>query len=173
MRINSGVMPKDHWVNDPEIGGGRIIGEACHFIDLAMFLAGSPIVSVSADSMNDVHGLNNTVVVNLKMANGSVASISYFSNGNKNAPKEFIEVFCAGTIAQINDFQDLVVFGQTKKKNRYKQDKGHRACVQAFLKAVKDGSPCPISFEESYLSMLATFRVNQSIVENRKIDVDV
>lgn len=173
MRINSGVMPKEHWVNDPEIGGGRIVGEACHFIDLAMFLAGSPIVSVSADSLEDVHDLNNTVVVNLKMANGSVASISYFSNGNKTAPKEFIEVFCAGTIAQINDFQDLVVFGQTKKKTRYKQDKGHLACVQAFLKAVKDGSPCPISFKESYLSMLATFRVNQSIVENRKMDVDV
>lgn len=172
MRINAGVMPADHWVNDPEIGGGRIIGEACHFIDLAMFLAGSPIVSVAAESMKDPHELNNTVVINLKMQNGSVASISYFSNGNKAAPKEYIEVFCAGTIAQIHDFQDLIIFGERKKKTKYKQDKGHAACVQAFLKAIREGKPCPIPFEESYLSMLATFKVNQSILENRKILIE-
>ena len=170
IRVNSGVMPVDHWVNDPEIGGGRIIGEACHFIDLATYIAGSPIISVSADSTNDVNNLNNTVVINLKMKNGSIASINYFSNGNKLIAKEQIEVFCSGTIAQINDYRSLTISGSTSKLIKYKtQDKGHAKCVQTFLKNINEGKECPIPFRESYNSMLSTFKVNQSIKENRKI----
>jgi predicted dehydrogenase/threonine dehydrogenase-like Zn-dependent dehydrogenase len=170
IRVNSGIMPVDHWVNDPEIGGGRIIGEACHFIDLAMFLADSPIVSVSADHMQDANNLNNTVIINLKMENGSVASINYFANGNKAVPKEYIEVFCGGTIAQIDDFKTLKIFGNKSKKIKYKgQDKGHAKGVQAFLQSIKDGKSCPIPFNQSYLSMLATFKVLQSLSTNRKM----
>ena len=169
IRVNSGVMPVDHWVNDPEIGGGRIIGEGCHFIDLAMFLADSPIISVSADAMKDANDLNNTVSINLKMENGSIASINYFANGNKVVPKEYIEVFSGGTVAQIDDFKTLKIVGNKTKNYKYTQDKGHAAGVQSFLKSIKDGKECPIPFEESYLSMLATFKVNQSIAENRKI----
>lgn len=169
IRVNSGIMPIDHWVNDPEIGGGRIIGEACHFIDLAMFLADSPIVSVSADAIQDANNLNNTVVINLKMKNGSIASINYFANGNKTVPKEQIEVFSGGTIAQIDDFRSLKIFGNKSKIIKYKgQNKGHAKCVQTFLKTIKEGQPCSIPFDESCLSMLATFKVNQSIKENRK-----
>lgn len=172
IRINSGIMPVEHWVNDPEIGGGRIIGEACHFIDLAMFLADSPIVSVSADAMQDANSLNNTVVINLKMKNGSIASINYFANGNKLVQKEQIEVFSGGTIAQIDDFKSLKIFGRKTQIWKYKgQDKGHANGVQAFLKSIKEGHPCPIPFEESYLSMMATFKVNQSLIENRKIQI--
>ena len=172
IRVNSGIMPADHWVNDPSIGGGRIIGEACHFIDVAMFIADSPIVSVFADALNDPNSLNNTVTVTLKMENGSIASINYFSNGNKSVPKEYIEVFSGGTIAQIEDFKTLKVFGNKTKIHKYKgKDKGHAAGVQAFLKSIKEGKPCPITFEESYLSMLATFKVNSSILENRKINL--
>ena len=170
IRINSGIMPIDHWVNDPEIGGGRIIGEACHFLDLAMFLAESPIVSVSADAMEDPSSLKNTVIINLKMQNGSIATIGYFANGNKNVPKEYLEVFCGGTIAQIDDYKSLKIFGKKTKTMKYKgQDKGHANGVQAFLKSIKEGKPCPITFEEAHLSMLATFKVIQSISENRKI----
>lgn len=174
IRVNSGVMPIDHWVNDPEIGGGRIIGEACHFIDLAMFLAESPIVSVSADAMQDTNNLNNTVVINLKMKNGSIASINYFANGNKAVPKEQIEVFSGGTIAQIDDFRSLKISGNKLKTIKYKgQDKGHAKCVQTFLKTIREGLPCSIPFEESYLSMLATFKINQSLKENRKISISL
>jgi len=170
IRVNSGVMPLDHWVNDPDIGGGRIIGEGCHFIDLAMHLADSPIISVSADSMNDLEGLDNTVVINLKMLNGSVASINYFSNGNKSVSKEFIEVYSGGIIAQVDDFKTLKVFGKKLKTIKYKgQDKGHANCVRSFIQSINDGTPCPIPFEESYLSSMATIKVNQSIRENRKI----
>ncbi len=170
IRINSGVVPPDHWVNDPILGGGRIIGEACHFIDLAMFLADSPIVSVSAENMPDPNDLNNTVVINLKMENGSIASINYFANGNKTVPKEYLEVFSGGTIAQMDDFKTLKVFGNRTQKFTYKgKDKGHANGVRAFLKSIKEGTPCPIPFEESHLSTLATFKVLQSIMENRKI----
>lgn len=173
IRVNSGVMPLDHWVNDAEIGGGRIIGEGCHFIDLAMFLADSPIVSVSADFMNDPNDLNNTVSINLKMKNGSIASVNYFANGNKEVPKEYIEVYSGGSVAQIDDFKSLKIFGKRSKQYKYKgMDKGHATGVQSFLKSIKEGSPCPIPFHESYLSMLATFKVNQSLVENRKIFID-
>jgi predicted dehydrogenase/threonine dehydrogenase-like Zn-dependent dehydrogenase len=173
IRVNSGVLPPGHWINDSEIGGGRIIGEACHFIDLAMFLADSPIISVSADSLDDKNKLSNTIVVNLKMENGSVASVNYFANGNKAVPKESIEVFCGGTIAQINDFKELQVFGKKSSKQKYKgQNKGHAACVQSFLSSLKQGEECPIPFEESYLSTLATFKALQSISENRKIVIE-
>lgn len=168
--VNSGIMPIDHWVNDSQIGGGRIIGEACHFIDLAMFLANSPIVSVSADAIQDSNNLYNTVVINLKMKNGSIASINYFANGNKAVAKEKIEVFSGGIIAQIDDYKTLKIFGNKSKTIKYKgQNKGHAKIVQIFLETIKKGSPPCISFDELYLSMLATFKVNQSIIENRKI----
>ncbi len=170
IRINSGIMPIDHWVNDPQIGGGRIIGEACHFIDLAMFLADSPIVSVSADAIQDSNNLNNTVVINLKMKNGSIASVNYFANGNKGVAKEQIEVFSGGTVAQIDDFKSLKIFGNKSKIIKYKgQDKGHAKLVQTFFKTIRKGLPPCIPFEELYLSTLATFKVNRSIIENRKI----
>jgi len=172
IRVNAGVMPTDHWVNDPVFGGGRVIGEACHFIDLAMHLSGSPIISVSAEAMSDTDNMNNTVVINLKMKNGSAVSINYFSNGNKQISKEYIEIYCDGKVAVINDFRELIFYGEKIKKKKFKKDKGHGECVQAFLKAIKEGNPCPIPFEESWLSMLATFKVNQSILENRKIQVD-
>lgn len=170
IRINAGVMPVEHWVNDPQIGGGRIIGEGCHFIDLAMFLAGSKITSVYANSMKDSNNLNNTVNINLDFENGSIANVSYFSNGNKKLPKESIEVFCGGAVAAIADFKILKIYDQKIKKFKYKGlDKGHSTEVKEFLSSIKNGKACPIPFEESYLSMLATFKVNQSLKENRKI----
>lgn len=172
IRINSGVMPPDHWVNDPEIGGGRIIGEGCHFIDLAMFLAGAPIKSVYASAMEDPNGLNNTVVINLEMTNGTVASVNYFANGSKKVSKESIEVFCGGTIAIIDDFKTLSVYDNSVKTTKFKgQDKGHQNEIEFFLKAIKEGISQPISFDECYLSSLATLKAVQSIREKRKIDL--
>jgi len=97
-RINAGTLPPTHWVQDPEIGGGRIIGEVCHFIDLCTYLAGGKIISVSSNSITDSVALNDTLTINLSYSNGSVASICYFSNGNKNLSKEYLEVFCAGRL---------------------------------------------------------------------------
>lgn len=172
IRINAGVMPPDHWVNDPEIGGGRIVGEGCHFIDLAMFLAGSKITSVSANSMEDANELGNSVAINLQFENGSIASVNYFSNGNKNLSKEQIEIFCGGVVAIIDDFKTLTIYGKSVKKITFKgQDKGHGEEVSAFLNSISKGSQQPISFDDCYLSSLVTLKVLQSIKENRKIDI--
>lgn len=173
IRVNAGIVPPEHWVNDPEIGGGRIIGEACHFIDLAMYLAGANIISVSATAMDDANNLNNSIIINLKFANGSIASVNYFSNGNNNLPKESIEVFCGSCVAQINDFKTLTIFGKSVNKTKFKrQDKGHAAEMQLFLNSIRNGKPCPIPFIESYMSTLATFKVLESIKTGRVIHLD-
>ena len=181
MRINAGQLPPEHWVNDPETGGGRIVGEACHFVDLAMHLAGGKITSVYATVLEDPHHLHNTVNINLGFDNGSTASIGYYSNGNKNVPKEHIEVFCDGSIAIIDDFKKLHMFRfktpssragrQAKLKTR--QDKGHRQEMIEFLSAIKEGGPAPIPFEDIYLSSLATFKVLESIRTGRKVELAV
>lgn len=166
-RINAGAVPSDHWIHDPEVGGGRIVGEACHFIDLAMFLAGSPIVSVSAQALEQAPVQNDTLVIQLRMANGSVASISYFSNGSNDLPKEYLEVFCGGQSAIIDDFKRLTIHGKRAEKSKLSsQDKGHKAEVSAFVNAIANGKPEPIPFEDSYLSTLATFKVLESLREN-------
>ena len=170
IRVNAGAVPKGHWINDPEIGGGRIIGEVCHFIDLAMYLGGGNIISVSAETMDIPENVQNTVSIQLKMDNGSIASINYYSNGNKQVPKESIELFCGGSIAVIDDFKTLMVYGKDKKKYKFKgQDKGHAAEIDAFLNSIKKGGECPVSFNESYMSTLATCKVIESIAQNRKI----
>jgi len=172
MRINAGNIPRDHWVNDPQVGGGRIIGEACHFIDLAAYLAGGIINSVSAFSMDDADKLNNSIVINLKFNNGSSASISYFSNGNKLVPKEFIEVFCGGIVAQIDDFKLLKIYDKSIKKTKFKtQDKGHMNELKSFLYSIENGVECPIPFEESFFSTLATLKVIESLSTGRSIKI--
>ncbi|MFM9028233.1 MAG: bi-domain-containing oxidoreductase, partial [Bacteroidota bacterium] len=115
-RINAGMLPGDHWVHDPRIGGGRILGEVCHFIDYCMFLSGTPITQVSAVGLDAPGGKQDTVAIQLRFANGSIASIDYFSNGNPHLPKERIEVFSRGSVAVIEDFRTLSLFGKATQK---------------------------------------------------------
>ena len=173
IRVNAGIVPADHWVHDPDFGGGRIIGEACHFIDLAMYIAGSPITSVSAFVTNDANALMDTVVVNLMFENGSIASVNYLSNGNKNVPKERIEVFCDGTVYEIDDFKKMTTYGNsTKVKKLSGQDKGHSNELLAFIDSVKNGKEMPVSFDEIYLSTLVTLKAIESIKTNRTILIE-
>jgi predicted dehydrogenase/threonine dehydrogenase-like Zn-dependent dehydrogenase len=171
IRVNAGLIPTGHWVNDPEIGGGRIVGEACHFIDLAMYLAGSAIQSVYATGFSESAGLIDTAIINLTFKNGSVASVNYLANGNKSLPKEYIEVFCNGTVAMLDDFRKLTVLGKKKTVLKGNQDKGHKEELIQFIKAVKEGTPSPIPFEELYESSLVTFKVLESIREKRVISL--
>jgi predicted dehydrogenase len=168
IRVNAGAVAADHWIQHPVTGGGRIVGEVCHFIDLAMFLAGSRIKGVSAMAMSDASHLNDTATINLYFGNGSIANICYFSNGNKGVNKERIEVFGSGIIAQIDDFKELKVIGKSEKNYSSAQDKGHRAEVDAFCGAIQKGEATPVSFDDIYASMLATFRVVESIAQNGK-----
>jgi len=163
-RINAGYIPLDHWIQDLEIGGGRIIGEVCHFVDLVVYLVGSFPIAVSSFVMEDKQNLNDTLVINLKFENGSVASISYFSNGNEALSKEYLEVYGGGTTAILNDFKELIIYGKKKKKFKaLRQDKGHREEVKKFLRAVKDGEPSPIPFDQIYISNLLPFKIIESI----------
>ncbi|HMT28654.1 MAG TPA: Gfo/Idh/MocA family oxidoreductase [Bacteroidia bacterium] len=163
-RINAGIVPPEHWVHDKTLGGGRILGEACHFIDLAMFLSGSPIDSVSALTMNDTNNLEDTTIISLHFKNGSIANISYFSNGNKDLNKEYLEVFFSGRVAVLDDFKTLKIFGKKPVDKKVPgQDKGHKAEVDAYIAAIRDGKASPISFQEQYISMLSTFKALTSI----------
>lgn len=172
-RINAGTVPAEHWIHNKRIGGGRIIGEVCHFIDLASCLAGSAIKSVSANGMNDMQQLSDTLTINLAFTNGSIATISYFSNGSKELDKEYLEVFAGGQVLQLHDFKDLTIYGKTKKTySLARQDKGHKHEVLAFLEAIRSGTASPVPFNEIYSSMLATFKVQESVaLQGRLIEL--
>lgn len=166
-RINSGTIPSDHWIHNKNIGGGRIIGEVCHFIDLVSFISGSKISSISANEMSSANNLRDTLIINLKMENGSIATISYFSNGSKELSKEYLEIFSNGQSIIIDDFKNMTIYGKsTKTMNLSNQDKGHKEEVKVFLDAIKKGQNCPIPFNETHNAMLATFKVEESIAKN-------
>ena len=151
--INAGSIPTDHWTQDPEIGGGRIIGEACHFIDLLRHLAGANIESLNVSKTQELDG-NKTpsdiATIAMTFADGSHGTVHYFSNGNKAFPKERLEVFCGGGIIQLDNFRKMRGYGWPgfKKMNLFKQDKGNAACVAAFVEAIDSGNMSPIPFEE-------------------------
>lgn len=162
-RINAGSIPKGHWIQDVNIGGGRIIGEVCHFVDLCAHLAGSSVVAVSANVMADTLNLQDTVAISLQFANGSIAQIAYYSNGNKNLPKEKLEVFGSGSVATLDDFKTLTIYGKDVSKKSGNQDKGHKQEVNLFLESIRNNSAVPIPFSEIYNSTLATFKVLESV----------
>jgi len=148
MIVNAGAIPADHWTQDIEVGGGRIIGEACHFIDLLRFLAGAPIESFDLQKMESPKA--DTVTITLKFADGSLGTVHYFANGSKAFPKERLEVFAAGRVLRLDNFRKLAGFAWPgfSKMNLWKQDKGQKACAQAFVDAVVKGGAAPIPFEE-------------------------
>jgi predicted dehydrogenase/threonine dehydrogenase-like Zn-dependent dehydrogenase len=148
MTVNAGMIPADHWTQDPDVGGGRIVGEACHFVDLLRFLAGAPIVSHQVQPMASETG--DTASIQLAFADGSVGTVHYFANGNKGFPKERLQVFAAGRILQLDNFRKLTGFGWPGFKNLklWRQDKGQKACVAAFVQAVAQGGAAPIPFDE-------------------------
>lgn len=155
MTMNAGAIPGDHWTQDIELGGGRIIGEACHFIDLMRFLAGTEIVSVQARSMGAADGIDVTedkASITLAFADGSFGTVHYFANGSSSFPKERVEVFAAGRVLQLDNFRKMRGFGWPgfKKMNLWRQDKGQKACVVAFLESIEKGLPCPIAPEEVF-----------------------
>jgi predicted dehydrogenase len=150
MTINAGHISMSHWTQDRRAGGGRIIGEACHFVDLARFLAGSQIIESNIKYMNDNQKCFDTAIISLKFSDGSIASINYFSNGNKSVSKERIEVFCEGKYLFLNNFKKLIGYGwkNFKKMKSLKQNKGQNECVHQFIESIKNSSESPIPFDE-------------------------
>lgn len=155
MTMNAGEVPKEHWTQDAEIGGGRIIGEACHYIDLMRFLAGSKIKSFNAVKMgqNDFEELTeDKASISLTFEDGSMGTIHYFANGGKSFPKERIEIFCENAVLQLDNFKKLRGFGWKgfNKMNLWLQDKGQENCVYAFMESVRKGMKNPIPHDEIY-----------------------
>jgi predicted dehydrogenase/threonine dehydrogenase-like Zn-dependent dehydrogenase len=165
-RVNAGYIPPDHWVNDPEQGGGRIRGEVCHFVDLLCFLAGAAPTEVHTRSLAN-HGRysDDNVVLSLQCANGSQGTISYFANGDRSYSKERVEVFGGGAAAMLEDFRVLELVRDGRKqtfRSRLRQDKGHRSEWEAFAAAIRNGSESPIPFEEIVASTLTTLGAVES-----------
>jgi predicted dehydrogenase len=151
--VNAGAIPATHWTQDPAVGGGRLVGEACHFIDLARCLVGAPIVEVLPVGLGGGAGGNVTddrVSMILKYADGSVATVHYLANGHRSFPKERIEIFGAGRILQIDNFRRMRGWGWNGYAGlrRWRQDKGQGACAAAFVSAIRSGGPAPIEFDE-------------------------
>ena len=148
MTVNAGMIPVEHWTQDPEVGGGRIVGEACHFIDLLRFLTGSRIASHHVTKMDSQSG--DSVTISLRFDDGSMGVVHYLANGSKAFPKERLEVFAAGRVLQLDNFRKLKGFGWPGfgKMNLWRQDKGQKACAVAFIKAIAQGGPAPIPFDE-------------------------
>jgi predicted dehydrogenase/threonine dehydrogenase-like Zn-dependent dehydrogenase len=153
MTVNAGHILDSHWTQDPEVGGGRILGEACHFIDLLRFLDGSPITGQQASALRTdaVAGrVPDTVTISLSFASGSIGTVHYFANGHKALPKEKLEVYVEGRVLLLDNFRRLEGHGWPgfRGMNLWKQDKGNRACAAAFVRAIESGSGSPIGFDE-------------------------
>jgi predicted dehydrogenase/threonine dehydrogenase-like Zn-dependent dehydrogenase len=176
-RVNAGALPPDHWINDPEIGGGRIVGEVCHFVDLLSFLASALPIEVYARTLanNGLHSDDN-VLISLRFENGSEGTIHYLANGDRAFSKERIEVLGGGAAAVLDDFRKLEMtrFGKRSTLSaRWRQDKGHRGEWQAFAKCLREGGPDPIPFESIVSSTLTTFCIQKSRSSGQPVIVDV
>ena len=151
--MNAGDIPSDHWTQDPTVGGGRIIGEACHYIDLMRHLAGCKITGFNAMCMGDSPGdaiREDKASITLSFEDGSFGTIHYFANGGKDFPKERIEVFANDAVLQLDNFRKLLGFGWKgfSKMKLSSQNKGQNDCSKAFVDSIKQGSASPISFDE-------------------------
>jgi predicted dehydrogenase/threonine dehydrogenase-like Zn-dependent dehydrogenase len=168
MTVNAGNIPAEHWTQDRMIGGGRIIGEGCHFVDLLRFLSGSPIVSVRAMMMGAAArgtSRDDKATFTIGFADGSFGTVHYLANGHKSFPKERLEVFCGGRVLQLDNFRRLQGYGWPgfQKMNLWRQDKGNAACVAAFIQSIREGTSSPIPFEELIEVSRATFDVVDSL----------
>lgn len=167
MTVNAGAVPKDTWIQDPAVGGGRLVGEACHFIDLLRFLAGAPISDVagfklgrSADQVT-----SDKASFTLAFENGAVGTVHYLANGSKSFPKERLEVFAGGGILQLDNFRRLRGYGWAgfSKMDLGSQDKGQAACVASFVAAIEDGLEAPIPAHEIFEVAHRTFDVAEAL----------
>lgn len=152
--INAGAIPADHWTQDPVQGGGRIIGEACHFIDLARYFVGAPITAVQSTQITRPTSdgiMDDKATITLSFEDGSTATVHYFANGPKDLVKERYEAFAGGKFLRLDNFKRLEALGWQKGASmKGRQDKGHEAALQAFIGAIKNGTPTPIAPSEAF-----------------------
>ena len=151
--VNAGVLPADHWVNDRLVGGGRIVGEACHQVDFLRFLVGSPISSVEVIPLARTgKGIIDSATLSIRFADGSIGTVHYFANGSRRFAKERVECFVDGRTLQLDNFQKLRGFGWKGlgTTRSWTRDKGQVACAQAFLRAAAGEAEVPIEYDELF-----------------------
>lgn len=176
-RVNAGFIPAGHWVHDPVEGGGRILGEVCHFVDLLHYFAGAAPVRVSASRLTtagDAVLPDDNVIATIEFGDGSVGAILYSALGAEALPKERVEMMGAGRSAVIDNFRVTELYrGADRKANSATQDKGHRAEFTAFTNAIVSGGPSPIPLRELLLSTLATLCIEESLRTRQPVRVDL
>lgn len=175
-RVNAGRIPKDHWTQDPVEGGGRIVGEVCHFIDLMQYLTGAPPVTVYAEPVgakSDQVVDADSVFITMRFADGSNGTVAYLSEGDKGLAKERVEIFGGGRVFVLDDFRSATLYkdGREERIALKARDKGQQAQVQEVCAAVLKGSPAPISLDELTATSRATFRALDSLRERRPFEV--
>lgn len=170
-RVNAGPIPKDNWIQDKNVGGGRIVGEACHFIDFLTWLCGALPAYVHAVALPDPNGLNDTLSINLQFANGSIGAVSYFANGSREMPKEYVEVYSGGLTAVSRDFKELEIYatGKPRRRKTLVQDKGQANMIRAFITRIKEGGVPLIPAEEIFAVTRATLAVQESLRTRRVV----
>lgn len=175
-RVNAGPLPPDHWLHDPEQGGGRLIGEACHFVDFLTFLVGEPPQRVHARALpDDARYRQDNVLLTLEFPDGSLGTVAYLAAGDRAFPKERVEVFGGGRAAALDDFRrlDLVAGGRRRTRRAWlRQDKGHRGAWEAFTAAVAAGGPPPIPYRHLFGVTLATFAAVESLRRGEPVAVE-
>jgi predicted dehydrogenase/threonine dehydrogenase-like Zn-dependent dehydrogenase len=177
-RINAGRVPKGHWIQDPHEGGGRIVGEVCHFIDLLQYWTDAPPVSVFAQtiaSRNQEIFDSDSVMINLQFADGSNGCIAYLAEGDKTLPKERVEIFGEGSVFVLDDFSDAYLYrnGREEKVRLRKQDKGQIGEVKAVCRMVLEGASAPIALEELTATTRATFRILDSLRTGQSVGISL
>ncbi len=166
--VNAGQIPVDHWTQDPEVGGGRIIGEGCHFIDLMRFLVGYPITGVKSTVIGNyskVEPKSDKMTFTMTFADGSFGTVHYLANGHKSFPKERVEVFCGGRILALDNFRVLKGYGWPgfKAMRLLRQDKGHPEEIKRFFKSIKSGGESPIPAEEIFEVTRVSFDIEKKL----------
>ncbi|AGK60065.1 putative dehydrogenase-related protein [Archaeoglobus sulfaticallidus PM70-1] len=177
IRVNAGKLPSDSWVYDPAEGGGRILGEVCHFVDLAIYFTESSPKYVYAQAIDAPHySADDNVLVNISFENGSIASILYVSNGDRAFSRERVEIFGNNAVAVIDNFKSLVVSKDGKKKkmkNWFGVDRGHKSEFEIFFSSIKGGKDIPVKFEEYVHTTITTFKILKSLKEGQPIKIEV
>jgi predicted dehydrogenase/threonine dehydrogenase-like Zn-dependent dehydrogenase len=175
-RVNAGYIPQTHWVQDPEQGGGRLLGEGCHFIDLLLYLAGSPVRLVKAYALPDLgRYCQDNLMITMEFTNGSLGALTYVANGNKDLGKEYLEVFGGGLAARMDDYRILDIRHENKRIKRVarlRQDKGHRAEWQVLTDYLTGKGPVPIPFAEAVLSTYTTLAANLSLQQGQPLPLN-
>jgi len=175
IRCNAGFIPPESWVHHRDEGGGRIIGEVCHFVDLAQAITGGLPQRVFASATESPQGLRDNLAVSLKMSNGAVASITYASNGDKSFPREEVQAFAGGSVCVIENFRNIRFISAGKKTvhRALRVDRGHREELQSTIAALTLNEPSPIEFKSLVATTLATFAIEESLSTGEAIEINL